>query len=112
MAVYQWIPVVFAASLLVATPTVQTAASGNPIPEEYKSSGFFLGCQAWTWNHFTVFEAIQKTAEAGGKIIEFFPGQKLSADEPDVTWDHNASPATIDKVKAQLVKYHIKAVNY
>jgi hypothetical protein len=59
----------------------------NRIPQEYKSGGFFLGCQAWTWNHFTVFEAIQKTAEAGGKVIEFFPGQKLSQEELSVTWD-------------------------
>jgi sugar phosphate isomerase/epimerase len=101
-----------AASLFAAASIVQTARSEDAIPNDYKSSGFFVGCQAWTWNHFTVFEAIQKTAEAGGKVIEFFPGQKLSPDEPDVSWDHNASPEAIAKVKEQLDKYHIKAVNY
>ena len=63
----------------------------------YKTSGLFVGCQAWTWNHFTVFEAIEKTADAGGKVIEFFPGQTLSKEEPTVKWDHNASAETIDK---------------
>ncbi len=82
------------------------------IPEDCKSGGYFIGCQAWTWNHFTVFEAIEKTAQAGGKLIEFFPGQTLSADSPGVKWDHNASAETIEKVKAQLLKFHVRAINY
>lgn len=84
----------------------------NKIPEEYKSGGYFIGCQAWTWNNFTVFEAIEKTALAGGKVIEFFPGQKLSPEEPNVVWNENASSETIQKVKDKLAQFHIKAVNY
>lgn len=84
----------------------------NPIPEEYKSGGFFIGCQAWTWNHFTVFEAIEKTAQAGGKVIEFFPGQALSPEEKNVHFNYNASPEVIQKVKAKLDEFHIKAVNF
>lgn len=84
----------------------------NKIPDDCKTGGFFLGCQAWTFNHFTVMEAIEQTAAAGGKVIEFYPGQKLSKTEPDVKWDHNASPESIQKVKEQLEKYHVKAVNY
>src|SRR5438552_1568187 len=74
----------------------------NKIPDEYKTGGFFIGCQAYTFNRYTVFEAIEKTAQAGGKVIEFFPGQKLSKEEPTVTWDHNASLETIEKVKNKL----------
>src|SRR5439155_15065230 len=84
----------------------------NKIPEEYKTGGFFIGCQAYTFNHYSVFEAIEKTAQAGGRVIEFFPGQKLSKDESNVTWDHNASPETIRKVKDKLAEHKIKAVNY
>src|SRR5215813_10418292 len=84
----------------------------NKIPEEYKTGGFFIGCQAYTFNRFTVFEAIEKTAQAGGKVIEFFPGQKLSTNEPSVTWDHNASAETIQKVQGKLAEHKIKAVNY
>ncbi len=80
------------------------AQAENKIPDEYKTGGFFIGCQAYTFKSFTVFEAIEKTADAGGKVIEFFPGQKLSKDEPTVSWDHNASEATIQKVKEQLEK--------
>src|SRR5205823_100017 len=82
------------------------------IPDEYKQGGFAIGCQAYTFNHFSVFEAIEKTAEAGGKVIEFFPGQKLSREEPTVKWDHNASLETIEKVKNKISEHKLKAVNY
>src|SRR5947209_2007062 len=104
----RWIAISLALSFLAAMP----ARAETRIPEEYKTSGFFLGCQAYTWNRFTVFEAIEKTAAVGGKVIEFFPGQRLSPEEPNIAWDHNASPETIAKVKAQLAKYHLQAVNY
>ena len=84
----------------------------NPIPPDCKTGGFFVGCQAYTFNRFSVFEAIEKTAQAGGKVIEFYPGQKLSKDEPNVKWDHNASPETIQKVKDKLAACKVKAVNY
>src|SRR5262245_4973704 len=108
MSVSKWLALGLAISLLVALPT----GAETPIPAEYKTSGFFLGCQAYTWNRFTVYEAIEKTAAVGGKVIEFYPGQRLSKEEPDVEWDHNASTDAIEKVKAQLAKYHLKAVNY
>src|ERR1041384_39299 len=86
--------------------------SENSIPDGYKQGGFAIGCQAYTFNRFSVFEAIEKTAEAGGKVIEFFPDQKLSLEEPTVKWGHNASDEVIAKVKAKLDQHHIKAVNY
>src|SRR3974390_2063197 len=102
-------------SLLTATATLAIICSvgaENQIPAEYKTGGFFIGCQAYTFKSFTVFEAIEKTAEAGGRVIEFYPGQKLSKDEPNVKWDHHASPETIQKVKDKLAEYKVKAVNY
>ncbi len=102
------------ASFLVAATLAWTwpARGENMIPDEYKTGGFFIGCQAYTFNRYTVFEAIEKTADVGGKVIEFFPGQKLSKEEPKVSWDHKASAETIQKVKDKLAQYHLKAVNY
>jgi len=97
-----------AASLAITLPV----RAENKIPDEYKTGGFFIGCQAYTFNHFTVFEAIEKTAEAGGKVIEFYPGQRLSREEPEVKWDHHASPEVIQKVKDKLAQHGLKAVNY
>ena len=97
-------------SLFRFTATESQAA--HPIPDAYKISGFALGCQAYTFNRFSVYEAIEKTDQAGGRIIEFYPGQKLSKEEPTVKWDHNASSAVVEAVKAKLAKHKIKAVNY
>jgi len=86
--------------------------SATPIPDNCRIGGYALGCQAWTFNRFSVFEAIDKTAEAGGKVIEFYPGQKLSKEQPDIKFDHNASDDLIAKVKAKLAEKGIRAVNY
>jgi len=84
----------------------------NKIPDEYKTGGFFIGCQAYTFNRYTLFEAIEKTAQSGGRVIELFPGQKLSKDQPDVTIDHNASPETLQKAKDKIAEHKLIAVNY
>lgn len=84
----------------------------DPIPDNCQTGGFAIGCQAWTFNHYTVLEAIDKTAETGGKVIEFFPGQKFSAEQPDLKWDHNATDEMIATVQARLQKDGIRAVNY
>lgn len=69
------------------------------LPDNLKTNGFALGCQAYTFNRFTVFEAIEKTAYAGGKVIEFYPGQRLSPAEPDLTFGHEPG-----RVKASAEK--------
>ena len=102
-------PLLFAA--LAALLTV-AGAHAAPIPDEYKTNSFAIGVQAYTFNRFTVFEAIEKTAEAGAKVIEFYPGQKLSKEEPDVKWNHDASDEVFAKVVAKLAQHKIKAVNY
>lgn len=96
-----------------------------PIPDEYKVGGFAIGCQAYSFNGyhklpapegkfngFSVFEAIEKTASAGGKVIEFYPGQSLSPQEPAVRFSHDSPPEVIDKVKAKLAQHKLLAVNY
>ncbi len=97
---------------LLLVLTSKNAPAQPKIPREYTINGFAIGCQAYTFNHFTVFEAIEKTAQAGGRVIEFYPGQKLSQEEPTVLWNHNASDEIIAKVKARLAQFNIKAVNY
>ena len=98
-------------SLLISAITVP-AFSAEPFPDSVKTGGFVIGCQAWTFNKFSVFEAIEKTAQTGAKVIEFFPGQKLSAAEPGVKFDHNTTPEVWDKVKAKLKEHGITPVAY
>src|SRR3954447_1928896 len=99
-------------SLLCAVAALFTSgAVAEPIPDQYKQNGFAIGCQAYSFNKYTVFEAIEKTAQCGGKVIEFYPGQPVSKDDP-TKWDHNASEETIAKVQAKLKEHGIKPVNY
>ena len=84
----------------------------DPIPDQFKQNGYAIGCQAYTFNRYSLFEAIEKTAEAGGKVIEFFPGQRVSKDDPKVVWNHNASEEVIARVEKKLAEHGIKGVNY
>jgi sugar phosphate isomerase/epimerase len=90
------------------------AAKAPPlkIPDSHKISGFALGCQAWTFNRFSVLEAIEKTALAGARVIEFYPGQKLRKDQPAVAFNHGSPKAVIEQVQAKLKEHDILAVNY
>jgi len=107
--------VAFPSSLCLGALLLASFASAraeNKIPDDYKTGGFFIGCQAYTFNRFTLMEAIEKTAKAGGKVIELYPGQKLSVEQPNLKCDHHATDETIEKVKAKLEEFKLKAVNY
>lgn len=101
-----------AATSVLVTGVLQTPTlHAEPIPAECQTGGFAIGCQAWSFNRYSVLEAIAKTAEAGGKVIEFYPGQRLSPDGP-AKFDHHSPDADIARVQAELAKYHLRAVNY
>ena len=109
MKIYQHLSL---CSLVGAFSLLATSGFSTPIPDDCKTGGFAIGCQSWTFNHFSVMEAIDKTAAAGGKVIEFYPGQKFSPEHPDWKFDHNASDEMIAEVKARLAKDGVRAVNY
>ena len=99
-------------SLWVALAAAATLHAAEPIPADHRINGFAIGCQAYTFNKFTAFEAIEKTAAAGGKVIEFYPGQKLSAEFPELKVHHDATAETIEKIKAKLKEHGLIAVAY
>lgn len=84
----------------------------DPIPSEYRIGGFAIGCQAYTFNRFTAFEAIEKTEAAGGKVIEFYPGQVLSPEDRGTKVGHEMPATALEKLKEKLRKHGLKAVNY
>ncbi len=85
--------------------------ASEPLPESAKVGEFFAGCQAWTFNAFTVMEAIDKTAAAGGKTLEFFPGQKFSP-ENAAKFDASSTPEMRTAVKAKLKEKGITPVGF
>ncbi len=100
---------------LAALGTLTPSATAQPtIPDSHRINGFAIGCQAYTFNRFTAFEAIEKTAQAGGRVIEFYPGQRLSKENPELKVGHEGADVdtVIAKLKAKLAQHDIKAVNY
>jgi len=71
-----------------------------------------LCMQAYTFNRFTFYEAIDKTKALGLRYIEAYPGQQLSKEKPDVKFDHNVSAEIRVEVKKKLQAAGVKLVNY
>ena len=83
-------------------------AVGAPNAEKL---GWRLGCQAWTFNRFTLHEAIDNTAELGLHYIEAFPhGQKISASRSEQFGPKMSVDARKD-VKKYLADKNVKLVN-
>ena len=99
---------VLAAIIFVA----RTDATPPPVGPEYRVGGFVLGCQAYTFHRFTAFEAIERTAAAGGKAIEFYPGQALSPDDKKTKVDANATDETIEKLRAKAKQHGLLIVTF
>jgi sugar phosphate isomerase/epimerase len=98
--------------LAAALCFVATTTHATPIPESCQINGIALGCQAYSFKEFSVFDAIDKTAAAGGKVIEFYPGQSYGPEKSGAKFDHNATDEMIAAVKARLERDGIRAVNY
>jgi len=83
----------------------------HPATDVY--GGWRLGVQTWTFNRFTFYEAVDKTASLGLDWIEAYPhGQPLSKDKPNIIFGHNM-PAEIKKeVKQKLTDAGVRLVNY
>ena len=95
-------------SLLLCAASVGRA---EPLPDTAKVGLFYAGAQAWSFNHFTVLEAIDKDVAAGGKTIEFFPGQKVSPENP-AKFDSNSTQEVRDLVKAKLKEKGITPIGF
>jgi sugar phosphate isomerase/epimerase len=65
--------------------------------------GFAMGCQAWTFNRSTVFEAIELIGKSGAAVVEFFPGQRLGGGLEGGLGD-NTPGEILDRVRAECEK--------
>ncbi len=83
-------------------------AEGAPHAEKL---GWRLGCQAYSFNRFSFFEAIGKTAQLGLRYIEAYPGQRLTP-EGDAKFDESMSADNRREVKSRLADAGVKLVNY
>jgi sugar phosphate isomerase/epimerase len=88
------------------------ALSATPIPNDAKTNGFAIGVQAYTFHKkLSAWESVEKAAEAGAKVIEFYPGQRFSKEDKS-RLDHDTPPEKIAALKGHLAKLGVRAVNY
>lgn len=71
-----------------------------------------LGCQAYTFNRFTFYEAIDRNASLGLAVIEAYPGQMLDPEHRDIMFDHHLAPDLLNRVQAKLAASNVAVVNY
>jgi len=69
--------------------------------------GWKLGMQAYSFNRFTFFEAVDKNKALGMRYIEAYPGQGLSKEKPDAKTDHNMSSQ--DRCKTEKLRCSVAA---
>ncbi len=70
--------------------------------------GWRLGCQAYSFNQFTFYEAVDKNASLGLRVIEAYPGQTLSKEKPDVKVGPGMSAQVRKEVKKKLADSDVK----
>ena len=99
--------------ILFILSLIAAASVAAPIPESAKVGEFFAGCQAYTFRMFDLMEALDKIAAAGGKTVEFFPGQVLDkrVDEK-LKFDHNTTVEQRAPVKAKLKALGLTSAGY
>ncbi len=84
-------------------------AEGAPHAEKL---GWHLGCQAYSFNRYTFYEAIDKVASLGLHYIEAYPGQKLSQEQPELATNESLSAKARQEIKQRLADKGVKLVNY
>lgn len=82
----------------------------HPTTDAY--DGWRLGVQAYTFNRFTFYEAIDKIASLGLDWVEAYPGQRLSEEKPDEKFIHTMAPELRTEVKQKLAEAGLELVNY
>ncbi len=74
--------------------------------------GWRLGCQAYSFNRFTFFEAVDKVNQLGLKYIEMYGGQSLSPDDMDTKTGPDMSAEARQKVREKLAASGVTLTNY
>jgi sugar phosphate isomerase/epimerase len=72
----------------------QSAAERDPL-------GWRLGAAAWSFNRFTFYEAVDRTAALGLRYIEAFEGQIVRTNSP-VKFDADLTTSELEGIQARL----------
>jgi sugar phosphate isomerase/epimerase len=104
-------------SLLTMIPAASALlamrSKASPIPQPaLTTAGFGISIQCWSFNRFTLFEAIEKASAAGAGGVEVFPGQKLGGQHGDLKFGPDLPDEKIQAVLDHLKANNLVAYNY
>jgi sugar phosphate isomerase/epimerase len=96
-----------------ATALLAMRSKGAPIPSTALTpAGFGISVQCWSFNRFSLFEAIEKAAAVGANGVEVYPGQKLGGDHGDLKFGPDLPEEKIQAVLDHLKLHNLVAYNY
>ena len=101
--------------MLVLVVSGCAVAENIPLTEHPQTdvyNGWRLGAQAYSFNRFTFFEAVDKVASLGMDCIEAYPGQTLYKKDANVKLIHTMKPEHRQLVKQKLKAVGVQLVNY
>lgn len=75
------------------------------------TGAFVVGTQAFTFSRFSAVEAIEKSAAAGARVIELYPGQPL-APESDERVGPDMTDLAFDRLTSALQAHDLQPVNF
>ena len=97
--------------LTIACPLhAERSIKQHPPTNPYK--GWRLGTQAYSFNRFSFYEAIDKTASLGLNYIEAYPGQRLTNEKDAPKTNPSLTPKQRQEIKDRLKAAGIKLVNF
>ena len=99
------------ASGLLGCQTAKAGECGAGTPHAEKL-GWHVGCQAYSFNRFTFFEAVDKVNSLGLHYIEMYPGQPLSPQHTQTVTGVGMTQEERSLVKDKLKASDIKVVNF
>ncbi|MFI5386145.1 MAG: sugar phosphate isomerase/epimerase family protein [Fimbriimonadales bacterium] len=97
--------------MLIFVLSCQLSAHAQ-VATAHRTGEMLFGVQAWTFSHFTVMDAIERVAQAGGSNIELYPGQDLGKDFPGIKVGPGMDQTATDALRAQLAKFGVNVVAY
>ncbi len=106
---------VFLVGFLLLTCPGHFQASGIAGEIDYKEiriKEFPFAVQCYSFRRFTFMETLQKVKDLGLRYLQPYPGQKFSAEQPGVPFNHNLSPENIKLAKGRLRELGLSLVGY
>jgi sugar phosphate isomerase/epimerase len=96
-------------SVLMTGMAVAESIKTHPRTDVYE--GWKIGPQAWSFNRFTLFEAIDKTRSLGLDYIQAYPGQRIS-EEITIGFGPEISDEQKKAVKEKLGEANVQIVAF